>query len=1094
MVGPNSAAPASAAQKKRMSLLQMTPSTAHTASTPDLSSDIIPELFDYEKGRPRSWSVRSEDDLRRQSRQYANHTPPNALIWNGSRRGSTLGQTSPSSPSSPSSPPMPISASAFFSEESGAEKLQDHRSRNATNSVRAASIRSSARSSMLFGDGFFDNIVSRSQPQVATTFAGGARTIEARGKVVAQAQAQAQAQTQAQSQQPGSSRMRSRSRPVSFYGVPASMSGRKNVLNMLRPLATRDTPSEAPSSTTDNDGTASTLSTSESASASASASESESVPASAAAISISTAVAAAPTKPNDATSIVAVDSILASDTAPTKNTGASSSDECKDSRHTETDTTSSAEQLTPRTSAARYGLVSDPVVEPVSAVITTHDVVVGFDEPQQHQHQQKQPDSLPDQSVSMWSKLAWLTLRSLSNAGQKQADSEPVAHKAAVDRLRDIESKQPTASKVDSAPASDSSASTDSAISPDAPNSAEDIATSTGSTVIAAADESLGSSVAVEQGVLSREAVDNSPNAADGNLSAETETRMAVAIATKPAKVASTSTGWFRGWLGTHRDANNSNVAESVSALDGRRSIQLSENNTNSEVGPPQANALDTPHSLSVTGTGASTSTLLAPKNGQSSPNADVPDSRSHNPHPQGNMLLPDLDIGDRILAASNVAPTDSEPPAQSRCSTASSSKSSNSSNGDACDTTIYKDGRPLHKRLRTIGKSVFESFVDMAPDWARTIVRGKTGADTLGQSGITSDNGGEQLTSGQIRESMDEGAKSLGRIAVIGVHGWFPIRMVQMIAGEPTGKSEKFCLMMRDALKSYLLESHGVEIDDEEITLFPLVGEGRIEDRVELLLSQITDTDEPADKSHPENAPARSESRAASDIVSLSATATASTKGKRKSIAITTAAKEAVAVDSSSSNPTGKQSVVMADALMPKRSMRAEILKAADTVFVVTHSQGTPVSAMLLERLIELAIVDTGRQRVGMLAMAGISHGPFPYLKDNLVIRYLESEAARELFELMDPSSYQSQRYVASLSTILHKGVRLICTGSWVDEVVPLYSAILQGVSHPNVYRAVYIDAPHYLDDFLTNLIVFALRLRNMDIYDHDLLIHLSE
>ncbi|KAJ2752837.1 hypothetical protein IWQ56_006688, partial [Coemansia nantahalensis] len=58
----------------------------------------------------------------------------------------------------------------------------------------------------------------------------------------------------------------------------------------------------------------------------------------------------------------------------------------------------------------------------------------------------------------------------------------------------------------------------------------------------------------------------------------------------------------------------------------------------------------------------------------------------------------------------------------------------------------------------------------------------------------------------------------------------------------------------------------------------------------------------------------------------------------------------------------------------------------------------------------------------------------------------------------------------------------------------VPLYSAILQGVSHPNVYRAVYIDAPHYLDDFLTNLIIFAVRLRNMGIYDHDLLIHLSE
>ncbi|PIA12942.1 hypothetical protein COEREDRAFT_83817 [Coemansia reversa NRRL 1564] len=140
------------------------------------------------------------------------------------------------------------------------------------------------------------------------------------------------------------------------------------------------------------------------------------------------------------------------------------------------------------------------------------------------------------------------------------------------------------------------------------------------------------------------------------------------------------------------------------------------------------------------------------------------------------------------------------------------------------------------------------------------------------------------------------------------------------------------------------------------------------------------------------------------------------------------------------------------------------------------------------------MGLVDTVRQRVAMLAMAGISHGPLAYLKDNVVVKYIESGTARELFELMDPSSYQSQRYVAALSTILHSGVRLVCIGSWVDEVVPLYSAILQGVSHPNVYRAVYIDAPHYLDDFLTNLIVFALRLRNMGIYDHDLLIYLSE
>ncbi|KAJ2853696.1 hypothetical protein J3B02_003023 [Coemansia erecta] len=396
-----------------------------------------------------------------------------------------------------------------------------------------------------------------------------------------------------------------------------------------------------------------------------------------------------------------------------------------------------------------------------------------------------------------------------------------------------------------------------------------------------------------------------------------------------------------------------------------------------------------------------------------------------------------------------------------------------------------------------------------MAPDWAQRAVRGQSRADKLGQRQcIGSGHDEEQMMTGQqIRKMMDQTASSLGRIAVIGIHGWFPIRMLQMIAGEPTGKSEKFCLMMRDALKSYLLEHHSVEIDDSDISLFPLVGEGRIGDRVELLLSQIVDTDEQHENALKEAAAAttRSQSRAESDNVyctnvadrpssSASAASKSAANGKQKGkSAIASLAKESGSVDGNG-NPAGKQSAMIAEALMPAKSKRAQVLQQADTVFVVTHSQGTPVSAMLLERLLELGIIDTSRQRVGMLAMAGVSHGPFPYLKDNLVIRYIESEAARELFELMDPSSYQSQRYVAALSTILHKGVRLICTGSWVDEVVPLYSAILQGVSHPNVYRAVYIDAPHYTDDFLTNLIAFALRLRNMDIYDHDLLIHLSE
>ncbi|KAJ1797165.1 hypothetical protein LPJ59_003308 [Coemansia sp. RSA 2399] len=465
-------------------------------------------------------------------------------------------------------------------------------------------------------------------------------------------------------------------------------------------------------------------------------------------------------------------------------------------------------------------------------------------------------------------------------------------------------------------------------------------------------------------------------------------------------------------------------------------------------------------------------------------------DPKEHNAHQKDNVLLPDLFFGETISDPKASHTHESDTCVDASNNSVRSSESSETATSLKKDVVAKPSDRdaeqPMYKKLRTMGMTALGSAIEMAPGWARSMLYGQSSADALGQQG-NDDGFGDRTgqTAESINESIDKGARSLGRVAIIGIHGWFPMRMVQMLAGEPTGKSEKFCLMMREALQTYLLDNHGVNIDDSKVSLFPLVGEGKIDDRVELLLSQIIDATEPdtgglAAMPKEDDPATRSNSRAAS----MKETTTSIDSNKPTASA---------AADNNNSPPSSRHSEIMARILMPERSRRVEVLKEADTVFVVTHSQGTPVSAIILERLIEMEIIDTTRQRIAMLAMAGISHGPLPYLKDNVVIKYIESEATRELFELMDPSSPQSQRYVAALSTILHKGVRLVCIGSWVDEVVPLYSAILQGVSHQNVYRAVYIDARHYLDDFLTNLIAFALRLRNMGIYDHDLLIHLS-
>ncbi|KAJ2847812.1 hypothetical protein IWW36_003660 [Coemansia brasiliensis] len=613
------------------------------------------------------------------------------------------------------------------------------------------------------------------------------------------------------------------------------------------------------------------------------------------------------------------------------------------------------------------------------------------------------------QSSSLWAAISRLSLGSSANASQSSLDTGAATRRSAVDHLKEIERKQPIEHVA---------------------NSLDQQLQSNPDTCTAESSELTYSAMPIENGTDTKEtnqrpeptdaASITSGKAINDDVKSKTDSKH---------EESPRSSKWLQWW--SSRNSQPENLVQADSDAVAKGTLATAE--SSSEQAPAISAVAAAQHRLP--------------------PNASAK-----------SMLLPDFDVGSDKFSA-DMLPERRLPVSMN---TSSASPESHSANKHA-RTDTESDVFPLHKRLRLLGQAVVSSAIDMAPSWARTVLQGQRVADAQGQVN-GSDYRDTLPTADQLASLMDNSASRLGKIAIIGVHGWFPMRMLQMLAGEPTGKSEKFCLMMRDALKAYLEESHQVAIADSDISLFPLIGEGRIEDRVELLLAQILDA-EAAESS-------RREQQAAATA------AVAATSGDSK-----VAAEEA-----DNRNPSGKLSEQAAEALMPERSQRAQVLRDADTVFVVTHSQGTPVSAMIIERLMELGLIDTDRQRVAMLAMAGISHGPLAHLKDNVVVKYIESGTARELFELMDPSSYQSQRYVAALSTILHHGVRLVCVGSWVDEAVPLYSAILQGVSHPNVYRAVYIDAPHYSDDFLTGLIVFALRLRNMGIYDHDLLIHLSE
>ncbi|KAJ4304260.1 hypothetical protein N0V88_001873 [Collariella sp. IMI 366227] len=164
------------------------------------------------------------------------------------------------------------------------------------------------------------------------------------------------------------------------------------------------------------------------------------------------------------------------------------------------------------------------------------------------------------------------------------------------------------------------------------------------------------------------------------------------------------------------------------------------------------------------------------------------------------------------------------------------------------------------------------------------------------------------------------------------------------------------------------------------------------------------------------------------------------------------------------------------------------EQIRNADLIMIACHSQGVPVSIMLLAKLIELGIVTTAK--VGVCAMAGVSLGPFPDYRSNLGI--LMGTAA-ELWEFADPKSEVSQRLEASVKVVLAHGARITYVGSIDDQLVPLESAIYAPLHHPYIFRAVFIDGRIHAPNFIAHLVGFALKLRNLGISDHGLIRELS-
>lgn len=111
--------------------------------------------------------------------------------------------------------------------------------------------------------------------------------------------------------------------------------------------------------------------------------------------------------------------------------------------------------------------------------------------------------------------------------------------------------------------------------------------------------------------------------------------------------------------------------------------------------------------------------------------------------------------------------------------------------------------------------------------------------------------------------------------------------------------------------------------------------------------------------------------------------------------------------------------------------------IRKADLVIMACHSQGVPVSIMLLEKLIDLGIIT--KAKIGVCAMAGVSLGPFPEYKSALLMG-----SVPELWDFGNPQSANAQRFEKSLKRVLDYGARITFIGSIDDQVVPME------VSHP--------------------------------------------
>lgn len=172
--------------------------------------------------------------------------------------------------------------------------------------------------------------------------------------------------------------------------------------------------------------------------------------------------------------------------------------------------------------------------------------------------------------------------------------------------------------------------------------------------------------------------------------------------------------------------------------------------------------------------------------------------------------------------------------------------------------------------------------------------------------------------------------------------------------------------------------------------------------------------------------------------------------------------------------------------------------ITSSDIVLVVASMQAVATSIHVLSRLITAGYLDNA-SKIGLIGIKGLCLGPQVGLDSKLTVKAssnksLENSILLELFDFQDPKSLQSKELVRHVKILIAKNVKITFLGSLTDSLAPLYSSLCLHLSHPNIYRSVYVDGESNQPDFLVTLVNLALAVKNLNMNEHQLLVELSD